>query len=289
MRVLFLLLLVDLNGLDLMAQVKEFDLQGHRGARGNFPENSIPGFIHAIQCGVNTLELDIVFSKDMDVMVSHEPWISCEICLDKDGNTIKCNDDRKLNIFQMTLEEIQSFDCGTKVHPRFTNQLKIKTIKPTLNQVFEQVEAFLKLNHLPAIRYNIEIKSYPEWDGVYQPSVSAMCDGVLSVLRKFDLSDRCVIQSFDLRVVKYLQGKHEPLAFLIEKPFEIHDIIDLLGFCPPILSPHYSLVDERLIHQAQIKKIKIIPWTVNDKTIMQKMYEIGCHGIITDFPCDFNR
>ncbi|MFN4122756.1 MAG: glycerophosphodiester phosphodiesterase family protein [Flavobacteriales bacterium] len=272
-----------------MAQERAFDLQGHRGARGNFPENSIPGFIHAIQCGVSTLELDIVFSKDLDLIVSHEPWMSCEICLDPSGNPIHCNDDRKLNIFMMSLEEIQAFDCGTKFHPRFPEQLKIKTIKPTLNQVFEEIEAFLKLNQRSEIRYNIEIKSYPEWDGVYQPTISVICENVLEILGKYNLAERCVIQSFDSRVIKYLHGKHEHLAFLIEKHFEIQDIIDLLGFYPQILSPHYSLVDEQLIQHAQINNFKLIPWTVNDKTFMKKIYEIGCHGLITDFPCDFSR
>ena len=41
----------------------EFDLQGHRGARGLAPENSLPAFKKALELGVNTLELDVVVTK----------------------------------------------------------------------------------------------------------------------------------------------------------------------------------------------------------------------------------
>ncbi|NTV47981.1 MAG: glycerophosphodiester phosphodiesterase, partial [Chlorobiales bacterium] len=57
-----------------------FDLEGHRGARGLLPENTIPAFLKALALGATTLELDLAVSRDKKLVVSHEPWFSNEIC-----------------------------------------------------------------------------------------------------------------------------------------------------------------------------------------------------------------
>ena len=90
---------------------KEFDLQGHRGHRGLYPENSVIGFLNSLSVGVNTIELDVVISKDKQVVVSHEPWISKNICIDQNGNRI-INDKENFNIYSMDYSEIKKFDCG---------------------------------------------------------------------------------------------------------------------------------------------------------------------------------
>ena len=41
-----------------------FDLQGHRGARGLAPENTLPAFATALSVGVTTLELDLAMTSD---------------------------------------------------------------------------------------------------------------------------------------------------------------------------------------------------------------------------------
>ena len=68
--------------------IPKFDIQGHRGARGLRPENTIPAFLMALDSGVTTLELDIAITKDKQIIVSHEPWMSAAICLDSAGNSI---------------------------------------------------------------------------------------------------------------------------------------------------------------------------------------------------------
>src|SRR5688572_30745143 len=82
--------------------IPKFDVQGHRGARGLFPENTIPGFLHAIDMGVTTIELDVVITKDKEVVVSHEPWMSASICLDSTGNEFPSKNEKKFNIYQLT-------------------------------------------------------------------------------------------------------------------------------------------------------------------------------------------
>jgi glycerophosphoryl diester phosphodiesterase len=53
-----------------------FDLQGHRGTRGNAPENTLPAFERALEIGVSTLELDIGVTADGVVVISHDPYLN---------------------------------------------------------------------------------------------------------------------------------------------------------------------------------------------------------------------
>ena len=105
----------------------DFDLQGHRGAVGLFPENSIIGFVETIKLGVTTLEMDVVITKDNKVVVSHEPWISNKKCIDIRGNDIS-DDILSENIFLMTYDEIKNFDCGTLPNPYHSNQKKYQLL-----------------------------------------------------------------------------------------------------------------------------------------------------------------
>ncbi|HSZ26331.1 MAG TPA: glycerophosphodiester phosphodiesterase family protein, partial [Cytophagaceae bacterium] len=97
---------------------------GHRGCRGIYPENTLEGFRRAIDLGINSLELDVVVSKDRQLVVSHEPYMNPEICLKPDGSEITPSEEKQYNLYTMTYEEIKKFDCGLKIHPRFPNQKK---------------------------------------------------------------------------------------------------------------------------------------------------------------------
>lgn len=92
-----------------MAQyIPKFDLQGHRGARGLQPENTIPAFLKALNHGVTTIELDVVITKDKQVLVSHDPYLLPSICLDSTGAEFK--GDKEFNIYKLSYEEIKMFD-----------------------------------------------------------------------------------------------------------------------------------------------------------------------------------
>src|SRR4029079_2360664 len=83
-------------------QTPKFDVQGHRGARGLMPENTIPAFLLALDSGVTTLEMDLAITNDKQVIVSHDPWMNAAFCLDPSGKEIKEKDEKKYNIYQMT-------------------------------------------------------------------------------------------------------------------------------------------------------------------------------------------
>src|SRR5687768_4027297 len=113
--------------------IPKFDVQGHRGARGLKPENSIPAFLYAIDLGVTTIELDVVVTKDKKLVVSHEPWMSSALCLNQAGQPITEKEQKKFNIYQLTYDEVKQFDCGSKVNDAFPQQEKLQVFKPLLS------------------------------------------------------------------------------------------------------------------------------------------------------------
>ena len=119
---------------------KSLDIQGHRGMRGLYPENSILGFIKALELGVNTLELDIVMSADSQLVVSHESFISSAICQYPKGGQIPKNIEKELNIYHMTYQKIKEFDCGSLFNHDFILQKKIMISIPLLSQVLDTIE-----------------------------------------------------------------------------------------------------------------------------------------------------
>jgi glycerophosphoryl diester phosphodiesterase len=264
--------------------VNEMDIQGHRGARGLMPENSIEGFIKAIDLGVTTLELDLIVSKDNQLIVSHEHFLSPEFCNDLNGNRIK--EDTIFNLYQMTAEEIKQYDCGSLLHNRFPDQEKLSTYKPTLVEVFDKVESYLSENNLPLVNYNVELKTTPETDSVFHPTPEVFSDLVYQLVSERKLWDRINIQSFDFRTLKYFHENYPDvkLAVLIEHETGWKKNIEELGFTPEIYSCYFQLLSREQIKQIQDSGMKVIPWTVNEVEDIEKMIDWGVDGIISDYP-----
>ena len=113
---------------------------GHRGCRGIYPENTIEGFKNAIELGVDGIEWDVVVNKDHELIISHDPFIDTNYCSNKDGSEIKLAENRELNIYNMSTNQIKQFDCGLKPNTRFPTQEKSIETKPT----FKEAESALK-------------------------------------------------------------------------------------------------------------------------------------------------
>lgn len=263
---------------------KVFDLQGHRGARGLAPENSLPGFMLAAKLGVNTLELDLVVSSDGELVVSHEPYFSPHFCLDKSGRNIP--EDSVINIYQLSYDQIKQFDCGSKGNSRFPDQKRIETYKPLLSEVIDSVENFLDEINREPINYNIELKTQAETDLTFHPVPSSFSDLVYKLLNEKKILDRVTIQSFDFRTLQYFHAKYPDvkLALLIEnqEPWKMN--IDSLGFSPDIYSCYYQLLSQQIIEEIQNNGMQVIPWTVNETKEMDRLIDWGVNGIITDYP-----
>jgi glycerophosphoryl diester phosphodiesterase len=262
-----------------------FDLQGHRGCRGILPENSIIAFQTAFELGVNTLELDVVITKDKKVLVSHEPFFSSEISTLPDGKFITADKEKDYNIYEMSYLQTQTIDCGLKNHPRFLGQKKIETKKPLLEDVLQKIE---KLNQQEnrEVYFNIETKSLPETDGIFHPAPEEFVSLLYQVLKKNNVLNKVIIQSFDVRTLQVFKKKYPDvkLALLIENDLSIATNLQSLGFLPDIYSPEYLLVTKELIDFCHNKNIKIIPWTINNTQDFKKIKSLGVDGIITDYP-----
>jgi glycerophosphoryl diester phosphodiesterase len=265
---------------DVIANV---DVQGHRGCRGLMPENTIPAMLTAMKIGVTTLEMDVVISKDRQVLLSHEPYMSSEICLDSAGNT---TGNEKANIFELSYEEIKTYDCGTKSPRRFPDQEKIKVAKPLLSEVFAIAKEMSEKSGTDMPYFNIEIKSRPEWDGKYHPEVPEYCDLLVKEISKAGLKEKCIIQSFDSRTLVYLHENHPDfvLAYLTEDPTSWKSQLEELGFQPQIFSPYYPMLSPNMIKSIQDEGMKVIPWTINDKKDIEAFLKMGIDGIISDYP-----
>lgn len=261
-----------------------FDWQGHRGARGLYPENTIGAMEEALKYPVTTLELDVVVSKDKQVVVSHEPWMSDEICQDPKGNRVS---GKKHNLYKLNYDEIIKYDCGTPVHPRFPHQLKVSVGKPLLSKLIDSTEETLAKLNRKSVGYSIEIKSTIEDEKAgYQPNYKEFSDLVIKLINSKLKYDRYMIQSFDWRVLKYIHEKYPDvrLVALTEEKFEGAKVLKELGFKPTVFSPNYEDLKESDVKFFHSEGVKVIPWTVNDVKEMQKLRSMDVDGIITDYP-----
>jgi len=266
----------------------QFDTQGHRGCRGLMPENTIPAMINALDLGVTTLEMDAVITKDNKVVMSHEPFFNHEITSKPDGSYVTESEEKSLNIFLMTYDEVKKYDVGIKPHPRFPKQKKMNVVKPLLSDLLDSVQNYVAIHKRPLPYFNIETKATPATDNVYHPEPAKFVETLMSVIKEKRIQEMVIIQSFDLRTLQYLHDKYPSVktAMLIEDYDKrgLKDQLKALGFLPTIYSPEYSLVTEDLVKSCHGQKIKVIPWTVNDKVTMDKLKALGVDGIISDYP-----
>ena len=280
-----------------------FDLQGHRGARGLAPENTLPAFERALEIGVTTLELDVGVSADGVVVVSHDPYLNPQIVRDASGQWLAGSKGpliRSLSFAQLQAYELGRIKPETPYAAQFnTQQPRDGTRMPALAALFDRVKAL----GADTVRFNIETKLDP---GQPQDTVSpeAMTSALLQVIRDAGMVQRVTIQSFDWRTLQVVQ-KAEPkiptayLSFQNANNDNIRDGQWTAGFkiadhgtVPrmvkaaggAIWSPNGGAVTPELVKQAQGLGLKVLPWTINNPAEMEKLIGWGVDGIITDYP-----
>jgi len=269
-----------------IASSSKIEVQGHRGERGYFPENSLPGFISAVNKGADVLELDVVISRDKKVVVSHEPYMSSLYMLTPAGDSIPKDREQSYNFYEMTYDSIKKFDAGSKGNRLFPAQKKMRTYKPLLSEVIDSVENYIKAHNLETVRYNIELKSVPSLYRIYQPQPEEFVTLVMQVIQEKGIEDKMNLQSFDPVILNVLRKKYPEIkvAYLVSGE-GIQKNLALLDFKPEIYSPQYSLIkSEQFVDSIKILDMKLIPWTVNEKEAIKEMIRLKVDGIITDYP-----
>jgi glycerophosphoryl diester phosphodiesterase len=271
----------------LMAQ--PFEIQGHRGARGLAPENSLPAFKKALDLGIEVLELDVIISKDGKVLVSHEASFNPLFTTDPQGKPVTKAE--TYNLYQMNYSDIKAFDVGSRKNPLFPQQKPEKCYKPQLSEVLDFCNKYCKEKKQKAPRFNIELKSLEEDYGKSQPKPEVFIDKVLKVLKQHAHASQICLQSFDFNVLNLLgqqrKSKYKYLISVLIEPDDNNDLsfnLGRLSFLPDIWSPNYKVLNGLLVQEIHQKGIKVIPWTVNTKEDMLKIRAFGCDGLISDYP-----
>ncbi len=274
-----------------------FDLQAHRGGRGETTEESLRAFTKAIELGVTTLELDVVLSKDAAPMVWHDPTVQADKCSDT-GPAFPGDPQYPYVgrlVHDLTLAQLRTLDCG-KLLSGFPGAEVVSGNKmATLDQVFALVDA----RHA-GVRYNIETKIEAD-----KPETSAapeqFVDVILAAVRAANKTDKVEIQSFDWRTLPLVRRQVPgiPLVALWDETTWVPDsawtagvnpaavtdpIIGAMSVGANILSPQYTLVDTAFVDRAHALGLKVIPWTVNEAEAMRAQIAAGVDGIITDYP-----
>jgi glycerophosphoryl diester phosphodiesterase len=283
-----------------------FDLQGHRGARGLAPENTLAGFSAALATGVTTLELDLGISKDGVMVVHHDLWLNPDITRGADGAFLS---ERGPAIRTLTLAELKTYDVGrlksgTAYAQRFPGQRAADGARiPALSEVFE-----LAKRH-EDVRFNIETKLTPG-SGADTADPETFAAAVAGAVRQAGLASRVSVQSFDWRTLVALRRiapEIERVCLTSEgagfdtiqrgqpgpSPWTAGlDIDDAGGSTPKLVaaaacafwSPAYRDLTRDALAAARAIGLKVIPWTVNVPADMEALIDMGVDGIITDYP-----
>ena len=263
------------------------DVQAHRGGAGLMPENTIEAMKHALDMGVNTLELDLQVSKDGLVVVSHDPYFHHRYAIRPDGSHVE-KDDPKEYIYTMPYSEVAKYDVGSRPSEVWPEKACIKTVKPLANDLIDFVENYTKENGLSPVRYNIEIKSKDAaGEGQNWPTYDRFVTECCKFLHSKQLDDRLVVQSFDVRALNYMHEKYPEfiLSYLVDANAPDFDTyMGYLKFTPQWLSPHHTITDEALVQKCREKGIKLVPWTVDKPEDIKRILDLGVEAIISNYP-----
>jgi glycerophosphoryl diester phosphodiesterase len=250
------------------------------------PKIPFPAFRKALDLGVTTLELDVVVSKDKQVVVSHEPFFSADICTDPRA-TPSPGATKRAEPVHLTPTPKSSVRLRLPGQPAFPGAAEAKGAQAPAARSDPQHGGLPQEKNLPPFGYNIEIKSTPAGDNVYHPawpSSRTWCTGVITEQLS---TDRFTLQCFDFRVLRYWHEKYPAvtLVALVENLRGVEKNLADLGFTPAVYSPYYQLITGKdAVEAIHRLGMKVIPWTVNDPDDMRRLKAWGVDGIITDYP-----
>ncbi len=196
--------------LAMTGTAQALDLQGHRGARGLLPENTLPAFARALSLGVTTLELDTAVTKDGVVVVSHDPTLNPDITRSADGLWLTRSD---IAIHTLPFAQLQQFDVG-RIRPRTTYALRFSAQQPvdgTRMPRLADVFALARRAGNSVVRFNIETKISPEQPQHTLPPAE-FARALIALVRAEKLESRVTIQSFDWRTLQLVQQEAPQIA-----------------------------------------------------------------------------
>jgi glycerophosphoryl diester phosphodiesterase len=261
-----------------------FDLQGHRGARGLAPENTLPAFAAALAIGVSTLELDTGVTKDGVVVIHHDRRLNPDIARGPDGRWVEAPAPL---IHALSFAELQRYDVGrlrpgSKTAQQFPAQQPADGARvPRLADLFELV----RKSGNQTVRFNIETKLSPQAPEETLPPLE-FARLLLAEIRTAGLEARTSIQSFDWRTLQVVEREAPEIATVYltgrrsaeSQPKAVH------AAGGRIWSPSYEAMDAAALEEARALGLKVVPWTVNEPALIERLLDLGVDGLISDYP-----
>lgn len=263
-----------------------FTVHGHRGCRAYLPENTLLAFFKAALLGCHAIEMDVVITKDKQVLVSHEPWLNSEICLSPHGTTLTPTEGKSYNLYEMTYAQIKQLDCGSLGHPRFPDQQGTRCYKPSLAETITAMDNYCSAHGLLPINFTIEIKREPEGDGIWHPKADEFVNLIIAVLEEKGVLDRTLLQSFDIESLQ-IAKRLAPLlkiSYLTDNERPLSENLALLGFSPSTYGPNFKYITLPMMGKAKDLGLAVIPWTVNQEKDIIRLIDWGVAGLISDYP-----
>jgi len=293
-----------LAALLLTTHAHGFDLQGHRGARGLMPENTLPAFQRAIELGVDTLECDMGITKDGVVVIHHDLLLNPDTTRGPDGKWLS---HRGPAISELTFEELQKYDVGrlkpgTDYSKSFPDQQPVDGTRiPKLSDLFDLV----KNSGNAKIGFDCETKVSPRYRSLTLPP-EEFARRVIAEIRKHGMQARITVQSFDWSTLQVIQREAPEIRTMyLTSPSTLApaDGFDpalwLAGFTPAvhgsvtaaikaaggrIWAPNHAYLSPALLADAHAHGLIVIAWTVNEPETIARLLKMGVDGIISDRP-----
>jgi glycerophosphoryl diester phosphodiesterase len=271
---------------------KRIDIQGHRGARALFPENTLEGFLAATALGVEAFELDVAMTADGVVVVSHDPALNPDITRDSSGAWLPA---RGPTIYTLAYAALREYDVG-RIRPGSRTSFLFPGQVPHDGAPIPTLAAVLAA--LPNTRFTIEVKTDPAHpDQTAPPSV--MADAALSVIDAAGAATRVAMESFDWRVQRHIRKTRPDIRLAwLTRAETVRDAAlwwdgatasksvpaSVTAEGGPIWAPDHTDLTERHIQEAHTLGLFVLPWTVNRPDDMRRLIDWGVDGLISDRP-----
>ncbi len=291
----------------ILSKPNHIKIYGHRGARGDLPENTLESFKYLFENNINAYETDILISKDFIPVITHDFRLDPSLTKDNEGNWIE---DENIKIYDLTYEELLKFDVGSlnklsRYGRRFVNQKTLENQKiPKLSELLNLSSKYISENLL----INLEIKSTPDEENL-TPTPEEMVKLVMQEVNKSTLQNKIIVSSFDWRTLTemkklYPEISRAYLTFQQQAGIKIKNTIynrspwmSYMPFfenheLPKIIKsqggeawhPYHKDITKKLVDISHQENLPVNVWTVNKDYDMLKMVEYGVDGIMTDYP-----
>jgi glycerophosphoryl diester phosphodiesterase len=295
-----------------------FDLQGHRGARGLKPENTLPAFEAALDLGVSSIEADVHLTREGLPILIHDGAINPQLCRRLPGGSVPDPASQPL-VSSLTLVELRSYRADLNPDPkRFSHhdatvtpvaKLYAERVRmdpyavPLLSDLFAFANAYAadlgaragktdaQRQRARQVRFDVELKRVPFYPHLIGDAFDGTAPGrleeqVVQQIRDAGMVERTVVRSFDHRCVAAVRQLEPRLttAILIAEiapvaPAQLARQANAQVYCPD-----YRFLDLTQVRQLRAEGIRVVPWTANKPSHWERLLEWGVDGITTDYP-----